>query len=125
MTDRIDNYNDFTQGNIAFKMLRFMIPVLGALILQAMYGAVDVLVVGRFGTTTGISGVSTGSNVINLVIFTVAGLSMGVTVLIGRYMGERRPERIGRVIGGAIVFFLHFLWFWQFFCCLWPSPWPG
>ena len=105
MADRIDNKNDFTQGNIVTKMIRFMIPILGALILQAMYGAVDVLVVGRFGTTSGISGVSTGSNVINLVVFTVAGLSMGVTVLIGRYMGERRLEKIGKVIGGAIVFF--------------------
>ena len=105
MRDNTENINDFTQGNIPPKMLRFMLPILGALILQAMYGAVDVLVVGQFGTTTGISGVSTGSNVINLVIFTVAGLSMGVTVLIGRYMGERRLEKIGKVIGGAIVFF--------------------
>ena len=105
MTERTDNINDFTQGDIVPKMIRFMLPILGALILQAMYGAVDVLVVGQFGTTTGISGVSTGSNVINLVIFTVAGLSMGVTVLIGKYMGEQRPEKIGKVIGGAIVFF--------------------
>ncbi len=51
--------NDFTQGGILGKLLRFMIPVLGALILQAMYGAVDILVVGWFGTTAGISGVST------------------------------------------------------------------
>ena len=51
---------DFTQGSILQKLLRFMVPVLGALILQAMYGAVDILVVGKFGTTAGISGVSTG-----------------------------------------------------------------
>lgn len=98
--------NDFTQGNIVTKMLKFMIPILGALILQAMYGAVDILVVGRFGTTAGISGVSTGSNLVNLVIFVIAGLAMGVTVLIGRYLGEKRPERIGKVIGGAICLFI-------------------
>lgn len=98
--------NDFTQGNIVTKMIRFMIPILGALILQAMYGAVDILVVGRFGTTAGISGVSTGSNLVNLIIFVVAALSMGVTVLIGRYLGEKRPEKIGKVIGGAICLFL-------------------
>lgn len=97
--------NDFTQGGILGKLLRFMIPVLGALILQAMYGAVDILVVGWFGTTAGISGVSTGSNIINLVTFTVTGLSMGITVLIGKYLGERREERVGKVIGGAICFF--------------------
>lgn len=98
--------NDFTQGNILSKMLRFMLPVLGALILQAMYGAVDILVVGHFGTTAGISGVSTGSNIVNLVIFVIAGLSMGITVLIGRYLGEKKPQLVGKVIGGAICLFL-------------------
>lgn len=101
-----ENSNDFTQGSILDKMLKFMLPILGALILQAMYGAVDILVVGRFGTTAGISGVSTGSSVVNLAMFTVAGLAMGVTVLIGRYLGEQRPDRAGQVIGGAVCFFL-------------------
>lgn len=98
--------NDFTQGSILKKMLQFMLPVLGAQILQAMYGAVDILVVGWFGTTAGISGVSTGSNIVNLITFTVAGLSMGITVLIGRYIGEKREEKVGKVIGGAICFFI-------------------
>ncbi len=43
------------------KLSLFMLPVLGALILQAGYGAVDLLVVGRFGSTAGLSAVSTGS----------------------------------------------------------------
>lgn len=97
---------DFTHGSIPKKMLRFMLPILGALILQAMYGAVDILIVGQFGTTAGISGVSTGSNIVNLVVFTIAGLSMGITVLIGQYIGEGRPEKVGRVIGGAICLFV-------------------
>ena len=75
-------HNDFTQGAIVPKLLKFMLPILGALILQAMYGAVDILIVGRFGTTAGISGVSTGSSIVNLVTFTITGLSMGITVLI-------------------------------------------
>ena len=45
---------DFTQGSILKKLVAFMMPVLGALILQAAYGAVDLLVVGRFGSTSGI-----------------------------------------------------------------------
>lgn len=98
--------NDFTNGPILSKMLRFMVPILGALILQAMYGAVDILIVGKFGTTAGISGVSTGSNIVNLVIFTIAGISMGITVLIGKYIGEKRNEKVGQVIGGAICFFV-------------------
>lgn len=82
-----------------------MLPVLGALILQATYGAVDLLVVGRFGSTSGLSAVSTGSQVLNLVTFLVTQLAMGVTVLIARYLGERCPEQIGAVIGGAAVVF--------------------
>ena len=82
-----------------------MLPVLGALILQAAYGAVDLLVVGRFGSTSGLSAVSTGSQVLNLVTFVVTQLAMGVTVLIARYLGERCPEQIGAVIGGAAVVF--------------------
>ena len=100
-----ENKNDFTQGSIVGKMLRFMLPILGALILQAMYGAVDILVVDWFGTTAGISGVSTGSSIINLVTFTITGLSMGITVLIGRYLGEKREGQVGKVIGGAVCFF--------------------
>ena len=97
--------DDFTQGSIAKKLLKFMIPILGALVLQAMYSAVDLLVVGQFGTSAGISAVSTGSNIINLATFIITGLTMGVTVLISRYLGEQSPERIGKVIGGAIAFF--------------------
>lgn len=99
-----DKYS-FTEGNIVKKLIKFMLPILAALFLQAMYGAVDILIVGRFGSNEGISGVSTGSNIINLVVFTVAGLSMGLTVLIGRYIGERKNENIGKLIGGAISFF--------------------
>lgn len=100
-----NNANDFTQGSISRKLLRFMVPVLGALVLQAMYGAVDILVVGWFGTTAGISGVSTGSNIVNLITFTIAGLTMGITVLIGRYIGEQKASKVGKVIGGAVCFF--------------------
>ena len=67
---------DFTQGSILKKLIAFMIPVLGALILQAAYGAVDLLVVGRFGSTSGLSAVSTGSQVLNLVTFVLRDISV-------------------------------------------------
>lgn len=100
--------DDFTQGSIAGKLIKFMIPVLGALILQAMYSAVDLLVVGQFGTNAGISAVATGSNIVNLITFVISSLTMGVTVLISRYLGEHSEQRIGSVIGGAICFFAVF-----------------
>lgn len=96
---------DFTQGSILKKLVFFMLPVLGALILQAAYGAVDLLVVGRFGSTSGLSAVSTGSQVLNLVTFVVIQFAMGITVLIARYLGEKKPQQIGAVIGGAVLVF--------------------
>ena len=102
----MDSKQDFTRGSIFGKMMQFMIPILGAQILQAMYGAVDMLVVGHFGTNAAISGVSTGSSIMNLVTFVLSQLAAGVMILIGRYLGERRSERIGRLIGAAVAFFL-------------------
>lgn len=96
---------DFTQGSILKKLVAFMMPVLGALILQAAYGAVDLLVVRRFGSTSGLSAVSTGSQVLNLVTFVVVQFAMGITVLIARYLGEKKPEKIGAVIGGGAIVF--------------------
>lgn len=102
----MDSKQDFTQGSIFGKMMQFMIPILGAQILQAMYGAVDMLVVGHFGTNAAISGVSTGSSIMNLVTFVLSQLAAGVMILIGRYLGQRQSERIGTLIGRAVAFFL-------------------
>ncbi len=97
--------SDFTNGNILAKLIPFMMPILGALVLQAAYGAVDLLVVGRFGTTEGLSAVSTGSQVLNLVTFVITQFSMGITVLIARYIGEKKQDQIGAVIGGTTIAF--------------------
>ena len=97
--------SDFTQGSILKKMIPFMMPILGALVLQAAYGAVDLLVVGRFGTTAGLSAVSTGSQILNLVTFVITQLAMGITVLIARYIGEKHTSQIGELLGGATTVF--------------------
>jgi len=101
----MNKIQDFTEGSIIKKLVLFMVPIFGALVLQAMYGAVDLLIVGWFGTNAGISAVSTGSNIVNLVVFTVTGLTMGITVLISRYLGEGKAKQIGYVLGGVIAFF--------------------
>ena len=54
---------------------------------------------------SGLSAVSTGSQVLNLVTFAVTQLAMGITVLIARYLGEKRPQEIGLSIGGATLVF--------------------
>ena len=101
----MDNKQDFTNGSIPKKMLRFMFPILGAQILQAMYSAVDLLIVGRFGSTAGISGVSVGSSILHLFTFSVSALTTAVTVLIGQYIGEKKKEKIGGLLGSTICFF--------------------
>ena len=104
----MNDKQDFTQGSILNKMLHFMFPILGALILQAMYGAVDMLIVGRFGSGAAPSAVSTGSNVMNLLTFVLCALASGVTILIGRYLGEKNNHKIGPLLGRSSAFFLAF-----------------
>ena len=101
----LNDKQDFTTGSIPKKMIGFMLPILGALVLQAMYSCVDMLIVGQFGTTAGMSGVSTGGSIVNLVTFTITSIAMGVTILMGRYIGEKNSEKLSKVIGGAICFF--------------------
>ena len=114
---------DFTQGRILPKLAFFMLPILGALVLQAAYGAVDLLVVGRFGSTSGLSAVSTGSQVLNLVTFVVTQLAMGVTVLIARYLKNDRSTS-GKSLAGQLLcspfWQLHCSWCWCFLHGLFP-----
>ena len=101
----IENKADFTQGSIPKKLTGFMMPILAALVLQNMYSAVDLMIVGRFGTTEGISGVSTGASIIQLFTMVIISLTTGVTVMTGRYIGLQQPERIGKLLGNAVCFF--------------------
>ena len=70
-----------------------------------MYGAVDLMVVGRFGQPADVSAVSTGSQVMMTVTSLVTGLAMGATVLLGQKIGEGREDEGGQVLGSAIALF--------------------
>ena len=96
---------DFTKGKIFEPLFKFALPVLAAMLLQAMYGAVDLLIVGKFGVTADVSAVSIGSQLTHSITTVIIGLSMGTTVLLGQYLGEGKQERAGDVIGGAIILF--------------------
>ena len=101
----MEREHDFTRGPILSSLLRFALPVLLALLLQAMYGAVDLQVVGKFGTAADISAVSTGSQIMQTITIVITGLAMGVTVLLGQKIGEGRPAEAGRVVGSGICLF--------------------
>ena len=101
----MENHQDFTRGPILPALLKFAFPVLLALLLQAMYGAVDLQVVGKFGTAADISAVSTGSQLMQTVTIVITGLSMGITVLLGQKLGEGKPSEAGEAVGSGICLF--------------------
>ena len=101
----MERNKSFVEGPILPPLLKFTLPVLLALFLQTMYGAVDLMVVGQFGQPADVSAVSTGSQVMMTVTSLVTGLAMGATVLLGQKIGEGRDDEGGQVLGSAIALF--------------------
>ena len=97
--------NDFTTGKILSPLLRFMLPVFFAMFLQSMYGAVDLMIVGKFAEARDVSAVSTGSQIMMTLTNLVNSFAMGTTILLGRRIGEGRSDEGGRVIGSSICLF--------------------
>lgn len=81
------------------------LPVLFALFLQTMYGAVDLLIVGKFASSADVSAVSTGSQIMMTLTNLVSSFAMGTTILLGQQIGSDRKEEGGCTIGTAIVMF--------------------
>lgn len=97
--------SDFLTGPILPALLKFSIPVLLALMLQALYGAVDLWAVGKFGTTADVSAVATGSQAMQIITGLITGLSMGSTVLLGIYVGRKDHDGAAKTIGSSIWVF--------------------
>ena len=95
----------FTEGPIFRKLVWFAFPVLLALLLQALYGAADLWVVGRFATSADVSAVSTGSQFMQTLTSLITSFSMGTTVLLGRQIGEGNEKKSGETIGTSIILF--------------------
>ena len=97
--------NNFTKGKILPSLIIFALPVLLSLFLQTMYGAVDMMIVGWFGTDADVTAISTGSWIMHALTAVITGLSMGTTIFIGIKIGEKREEETGDIIGAGIVLF--------------------
>lgn len=97
--------NTFTQGKILQPLIIFALPVLFALFLQAMYGAVDLLIVGKFASSADVSAVSTGSQIMMTLTNLVSSFAMGTTILLGQQIGCGERKSGGRTVGTAIVMF--------------------
>ncbi len=79
--------NDLTQGSVFRKLWRFTLPLIGANLLQTLYGMVDLYIVGRFADTADVSAVSVSFTVISTFLMLLIGLAVGATVVIGQRFG--------------------------------------
>ncbi len=103
----MEQIRDFTKGPILGPLLSFSMPILLALFLQALYGAVDLLVVGKYAQAQDVSGVAVGSQIMQTITGLVSSFAMGTTVLLGQKIGAGRREEGGRIIGTSVgIFFL-------------------
>ena len=96
---------NFTKGRLFGPLIRFTLPVLAAMLLQTMYGSVDMIIVGRFATAADVSAISTGTWIMHIITAFVIGISTGTTVLLGRRLGEGKPEEAGGIIGSSVLLF--------------------
>lgn len=101
----MEEKNTFIEGKIMKPLILFAVPVLFALFLQAMYGAVDLLVVGKFASSADVSAVSTGSQIMMTLTNLVSSFAMGTTILLGQQIGSGKRREGGKTVGTAIVMF--------------------
>lgn len=106
------NSLNFTQGPVYRPLVKFALPVLGALFLQALYGGIDLLIVGQFSSTADVSGVATGSMIMHTLTMVIVGLSMGITILTAQKIGEGNHHMAGKTIGNGITIFTAIGIFW-------------
>ena len=97
--------NDFTVGPILGPLLSFSMPILFALFLQALYGAVDLLIVGKYAFAQDVSGVAVGSQIMHTLTSLVSSFAMGTTILLGQNIGAGNRAAGGKIIGTSILLF--------------------
>ncbi|MCH5265568.1 MAG: MATE family efflux transporter [Lachnospiraceae bacterium] len=102
----MNDVKNFTSGGVLGSLIKFAVPVLAALFLQSLYGGVDLLIVGQFAETADVSGVATGSLLMQTITMVITGLSMGITIYVGQKIGEKNNEEAGKAIGSGIVLFV-------------------
>lgn len=113
---------DLTKGSVARLLLLFALPLLFSNALQAVYNLVDMIVVGQFIGSAGMSAVSIGGDLLHLLTFVAVGFSSAGQVLIARDIGAGRRERVQKTIGTMFSFLLGVALFVTVLCCLLRHP---
>ena len=93
--------NDLTQGSVFKKLWSFTLPLIGANLLQILYGMVDLYIVGRFATTADVSAVSVSTTVLSAFMMFLIGLSVGGTVVVGQRYGAGEKAALSSVAATA------------------------
>ena len=96
---------NFTEGKILGPLMKFALPVMFAMFLQSMYGAVDLFVVGKFASPEDVSAVSTGSQIMMTLGNLITSLAMGTTIYFGQQIGMGNSRKGGAIIGASIALF--------------------
>lgn len=99
------NEYDLTEGNITRTVILFSLPFLLANLIQALYGAVDLMVVGWYCSSDAVAAVSTGTQVTQIVTSLISGLTLGGTVTVGKYVGMKRMEDVKKTISTSLCLF--------------------
>lgn len=90
---------DLTQGSIAKQMAAFALPMMIATALQQVYGMVDMVIMGQFVGSAGLSAVSIGSQAVSLMTCLCIGFSGGAQVIISQYVGAGKKRELNSIIG--------------------------
>ena len=90
---------DFTQGNIARQLLWFMLPFMASNAMQVLYSTIDMIIVGEFVGTPGLSAVSQSSQIMNFATMVCLGVSNGGQVLIAQALGSGKKKELNQIIG--------------------------
>lgn len=94
---------DMCNGPLLGKILMFSIPLMLSGILQLLFNAADIIVVGRFAGSQSLAAVGSTSSLINLLTNVFIGLSVGSNVLIARYYGGRQEKEVSETVHTAIL----------------------
>ena len=97
------NQINMTEGSILKKLLQFSIPLILSSILQLLFNAADVVVVGRFAGNNSLAAVGSTGSLINLLINLFIGLSIGTNVVAAHYYGAKRSKEIKDTVHTSIL----------------------
>ncbi len=94
---------DMCNGPLLGKILTFAIPLMLSGILQLLFNAADIIVVGRFTGKEALAAVGSTGSLINLLINVFIGLSIGTNVLVAQYIGARDPKNVSETVHTSIL----------------------